>query len=58
MGGQWCKEPCTVRSEAKKLFEARFTATKDFGVRLDVVEFKSITPEDNMSLLKEFSEKE
>jgi len=54
VGGQWCEEPCTVRSEAKKLFEARFSATKDFGVRLYEVEFKSITWKDNMSLLKEF----
>ena len=32
--------------------------TKDFGVRLDVVEFKSLSQEDNLSLLAELSEKE
>jgi len=44
--------------EAKKLFESRFIATKDFGVRLDAVEFESLTWEDSMSLLKVFSEEE
>jgi len=57
-GGLWCEEPCTVRAEAKKLFENRFKATGDFGVRLDGVEFKSLTQEDNMSLVADFSEKE
>jgi len=57
VGGQLCEEPCTVRVEAKKLFENRFKVTKDFGVRLDAVEFKSLTHEDNLSLLAEFSEK-
>ncbi|XP_068487078.1 uncharacterized protein [Phaseolus vulgaris] len=58
VGGLWCEEPCTVRAEAKKLFENRFKATGDFGVRLDGVEFKSLTQEDNMSLVADFSEKE
>jgi len=40
VGDHWCEEPSIVRSEAKKLFEARFKATKDLGVRLDEVEFK------------------
>jgi len=38
VGDLWCEEPNTVQSEAKKLFEARFRATKDLGVRLDEVE--------------------
>ena len=42
----------------QKLFEARFRATKDLGVRLDEVEFKSLSPFDNESLLAMFSEKE
>ncbi|XP_068486289.1 uncharacterized protein [Phaseolus vulgaris] len=42
VGGQWCEEPCTIRGEAKKLFEKRFKATRDFGVRLDAVEFNSL----------------
>jgi len=58
VGGQWCEEPCTVRVEANRLFERRFAATKDFGVRLDAVEFKSLTWEDNMSLIWEFSVEE
>jgi len=44
VGDLWCEEPCTVRLEAKKLFESRFKATKDFRVRLDAVEFKSLLP--------------
>ncbi|XP_068503691.1 uncharacterized protein [Phaseolus vulgaris] len=58
VGGIWCEEPCTVRQEAKKLFENRFTATKDFGVRLDMVDFKSLSREDNISLTAAFSERE
>jgi len=43
VGGQWCEEPCRVRIEAKKLFDNRFKATKDLGVRLDAIEFKMLT---------------
>jgi len=35
VGDQWCEEPSTVRLDAKNLFDARFKATKDLGVRLD-----------------------
>jgi len=42
----------------KKLFENRFKATKDFGVRLDAIEFKSLSPEENVSLIYVFSEEE
>ena len=58
MGDHWCEEPSTVRSEAKKLFGVRFKATKDLGVRLDEVEFMSLSPTDNEGLLASFSEKE
>ena len=47
-----------MRLEAKKLFDSRFKATKDFGVRLDEVEFKQLTQEDNLRLTKAFSEEE
>jgi len=40
------------------IFMQKKPPTKDFGVRLDVVEFKSLSHEDNLSLLAEFSEKE
>ena len=56
--GIWCEEPTTVRQEAKKLFENRFKAMKDFGVRLDKVEFKFLSLENNMSLTTAFSEEE
>jgi len=58
VGGLWCEEPGTVRIEAKRLFESRFKATRDFGVRLDGVEFKTITLEDNVSLVAGFAEEE
>ncbi|XP_068474698.1 uncharacterized protein [Phaseolus vulgaris] len=58
VGDQWCEEPSTVRLEAKKIFEKRFKATKDFGVRLDGVEFKSLSEEDNASLIASFTEEE
>jgi len=58
VGGAWCEEPCTIRHEAKNLFESRFKATKDFGVRLDGVEFKSLLPEVSLSMIEAFSEEE
>ena len=58
VGGLWCEEPCTVRLEAKKLFESRFKATKDFGVRLDAVEFKSLSLDVSLSMIEAFSEEE
>ena len=58
MGDQWCEEPSTFRSEANKLFKARFRATKDLWVRLNEVEFKSLSPIDNEGFLAVFSEKE
>jgi len=58
VGGQWCEESCTVRLEAKKLFENRFKATKDLGVRLGAVEFKTLTLEKNLSLMSVFIEEE
>ncbi len=58
VGDQWCEEPSTVRLEAKNLFEARFKATKDLGVRLDEVDFKTINVSENDSLLANFTEEE
>ena len=42
--------------EAKNLFEARFKATKDLGVRLEGVDFKTIKVSENDSLLANFTE--
>ena len=47
-----------MRLEAKKLFENRSKATRDFGVRLDAVEFKSLSAEENLSLIASFTEEE
>ncbi len=54
----WSEEPSTIRTEAKKLFQNRFEATKDLGVRLDAVEFKSLSISDNLSMLEGFSEEQ
>jgi len=58
VGGCWCEEPSTVRFETKKLFEARFKATKYFRVRLDGVEFKTILIVQSLQLIEGFSEEE
>jgi len=58
IGGIWCEEPSSVRSEAKMLFETRFKATKDFGVRLDGVEFKTLSSVQSLRLIEAFSEEE
>jgi len=34
VGGQWSEDPEVVKGQAKKIFEERFTATKNFRVRL------------------------
>jgi len=57
VGGIWSEEPSTVRYEAKKMFDNRFKARKDLGVRLDAVEFKSLSESDNLGLLEGFTEK-
>jgi len=43
-----------IRVEAKKLFENKFKATKDFGVRLDAFEFKSVSGRQPESLSRVF----
>jgi len=58
VGGVWCEEPSTVRREVKKVFEARFKATKDFGVRLEAVEFNCLLPHVSRSMIEAFTEEE
>ena len=58
VGGQWCEKPEVVHREAKALFEKRFTATRDFGVNLGSVEFKSLPHEISLSMVSSFSEEE
>ena len=55
VGGKWCEEPKVVCREAKALFEKRFTATRDFGVNLGSVEFKSLPHEISLSLVSSFT---
>ena len=40
------------------MFENRFKATRVLGVRLDVVDFKMLTPKDSMNLISTFKEEE
>jgi len=54
-GGQWSEDPDVVRREVKNLFEDRFKATQDLGVRLGNVDFKSLSSEDSLSLISTFS---
>ncbi|XP_068498266.1 uncharacterized protein [Phaseolus vulgaris] len=58
VGGLWCEEPSTVRAEARRWFDNRFRATRDLRVRLDAVEFKSLSLQDNLRLIEGFSETE
>jgi len=55
---QWCEEPEVVRREAKLLFENRFKATKDYGVTLGSVEFKSLSMEVSRKMITDFTEEE
>ena len=55
---QWCEEPEVVRREAKLLFENRFKATKDYGVTLGSVEFKSLSLEVSRKMISDFTEEE
>jgi len=52
----WIEEPEIVHREAMKLFEARFSTTQDFGVRLDHVEFKTFSEEVSLSMVSKISE--
>jgi len=58
VGGLWCEEPSTFRAEARRWFDNRFRATRDLRVRLDAVEFKSLSLQDNLRLIEGFSETE
>ena len=58
LAGQWCEEPEAVRREAKRVFERRFKATTDLGVRLENVDFKSLPEAISLSMVEVFSEKE
>jgi len=58
VGNQWCEDPEVVRKEAKKMFEDRFKATYDFGVRLDQVDFKSLSTEASSNMITSFTGEE
>jgi len=58
LNDQWCEEPDTVIREAKRVFEDRFKATPDLGVRLGSVDFKSLPKEVSLKMVEAFSEEE
>jgi len=58
VGNLWCEESEVVCGEAKKLFEDKFTATHDFGVRLVAVEFKVLLEEVRLNMITNFTEEE
>ncbi|XP_068486483.1 uncharacterized protein [Phaseolus vulgaris] len=58
LNNQWCEEPEAVRREIKRVFEERFKATPDLGVRLGAVEFRSLPEEVSLKMIEVFSEEE
>jgi len=58
VGSFWVEESKVARREVVKLFEAKFSATQDFGVRLEHVEFKSLLEEVSLSLVSKITEEE
>jgi len=55
VGGQWSEDSEVVRREVKTLFDNRFKATQNLGVRLGDVDFRSLSLEDSLSLISTFS---
>jgi len=58
VGILWVEKPEVMGREAVKLFEARFSTTQDFGVRLEHVEFKSMSEEASLSMVSQITEEE
>ena len=58
INSQWWEESEVVRREAKHLFENIFKATKDYGVTLGSVEFKSLSMEVSRKMISNFTEEE
>jgi len=55
---QWCEEPKSVRKEAKRVFQQRFMATIDHGVRLGHVDFKYLPEAMSLKMVGAISEEE
>ena len=58
VNGQWCEEKEVVKAKVKKFFEARFVGESKPVIRLDNVQFTSLSNEDNVSLIEAVSEEE
>jgi len=55
---QWCEEPKAVCREVKRVFEQRFKATPDHGVRLGLVDFMTLPEVASLKMVEDFSEEE
>jgi len=55
---QWCEEPEAVCREVKHVFEQRFKATPDHGVRLGLVDFMTLPEVISLKMVEDFSEEE
>ena len=58
VNGQWCKDKKVVKSTVEEFFKARFTRESEPLVRLDNVQFNTISDEDNELLVGVVSEEE
>jgi len=58
LNDQWCEDSDAMRREVKRVFEDRFKATPDLGVRLGAVEFKSLPEDVSLRMVEVFSEEE
>jgi len=55
IGGVWNEDPVKVKEEVKNFYKNRFTKKGDIKVRIDNIDFSSISREDNVLLIKRFS---
>ena len=50
--GEWCEEPSIVKNKVKEFSHNRLRETRGLQVKLEFIEFPSITLEDNGRLTK------
>jgi len=55
---RWCEDPTKVKEEIRNKLFLRFGQQCKTRVRLDNIHFPTITADDNIVLMREFSEEE
>jgi len=50
IGGDWCEEPTRIQEEKKIFFTNRLRQEPTLGIKMDDVEFSSLTQEVNLML--------